>query len=159
MPSILVKYFTAVISILLSSEKIAMKFFFKIALVSAFFLNFSTLRAQEQPQEFDPNFTHVVYFWLENPDNAEDRQAFLVSLEKLLETSKYAKTKFIGKSAGSSRNVVDGSFTFSLILTFPSREAEENYQKEEAHLKFIEESEHLWKKVIVYDSLDTSSEE
>ena len=119
----------------------------------------STVNAQEEKTEFDHNFTHVVYFWLKNPDNHQDRKDFLVSLEKFLEHSKYAKTKFIGKPAGTPREVVDGSFTFSLILTFPSKEIQDNYQKEAAHLKFIEESEHLWEKVIVYDSVMATSEE
>ena len=48
--------------------------------------------------------------------------------------------------------MVDGSFTYSLIVTFESAEAQAAYQAEQPHLEFISESEHLWKKVIVYDS-------
>ncbi len=122
-------------------------------------LGTSNMNAQEKKTEFDHNFTHVVYFWLKNPESQQDRKDFLVSLEKFLENSEYAKTKFIGKPAGTLREVVDGSFTYSLILTFPSKEIQDKYQKEPAHLKFIEESEHLWEKVIVYDSVMATSEE
>ncbi|GGG32021.1 DabB protein [Christiangramia forsetii] len=104
-------------------------------------------------KKLDPSFTHVVYFWLNNPDKVEDRTAFEQSLRKFLSVSKYAKTKFIGVPAGTPRGVVDGSFTYSLILSFSSKEEQDLYQKEDAHLKFIEESEHLWKKVVVYDSV------
>ena len=101
---------------------------------------------------FDPAFAHTVYFWLHNPDRQEDRQAFEASLKKVLSRSAYAKTNFIGTPPQASRDVVDGSFTYSLIVTFESAEAQAAYQAEQPHLDFISESEHLWKKVIVYDS-------
>lgn len=103
-------------------------------------------------KEFDPNFTHVVYFWLENPDSQEDRAAFETSLQKFLNNSAFAKTKFIGVPPAPSREVVDGSFTYSLIVSFESAEAQQGYQDEAPHKLFIEESSSLWTKVIVYDS-------
>jgi hypothetical protein len=103
-------------------------------------------------KEFDSNFAHVVYFWLENPDSQADRSAFETSLKKFLNNSAFAKTKFIGVSPAPSREVVDGSFTYSLILTFESAEAQQGYQDETPHKLFIEESSKLWTKVIVYDS-------
>ena len=103
-------------------------------------------------REFDANFAHTVYFWLANPDNQEDRTAFETSLKKFLDHSAYAKTSFIGTPPGASRDVVDGSFTYSLIVTFESADAQQKYQDEAPHKLFIEESSHLWTKVIVYDS-------
>ncbi|MEP3207904.1 MAG: Dabb family protein [Maribacter sp.] len=103
-------------------------------------------------REFDPAFAHTVYFWLANPDSQEDRAAFETSLQKFLDNSAYAKTKFIGTPPRASRDVVDGSFTYSLIVTFESAEAQQNYQDEAPHKLFIEESSGLWTKVIVYDS-------
>ncbi len=103
-------------------------------------------------KEFDPHFAHTVFFWLKNPDSQEDRKAFETSLKKFLNKSAYAKTTFIGKPPKASRDVVDGSFTYSLILTFESAEAQQSYQDEPPHKVFIEESENLWEKVVVYDS-------
>lgn len=103
-------------------------------------------------KEFDSNFAHTVYFWLKNPDSEQDRAAFESSLKKFLDNSAYAKTKFIGTPPKASRDVVDGSFTYSLIVTFESSEAQQHYQDEAPHQLFIEESSHLWTKVIVYDS-------
>lgn len=103
---------------------------------------------------FDSAFVHTVYFWLANPNNEEDRAAFETSLQQFLDNSGYAKTKFIGKPPKASRDVVDGSFTYSLIVTFESAEAQQKYQDEPPHLKFVEESSGLWTKVIVYDSLN-----
>ncbi|MDO6807305.1 Dabb family protein [Zobellia galactanivorans] len=104
-------------------------------------------------REFDPHFAHTVFFWFKNPDNQEDRAAFEKSLQKFLDNSAYAKTSFIGKPPKASRDVVDGSFTYSLIVTFESAEAQQKYQDEAPHKVFIEESSHLWAKVIVYDSM------
>lgn len=103
-------------------------------------------------KEFDPHFAHTVYFWLKNPDSPDDRKAFETSLQKFLDNSAYAKTNFIGTPPQASRDVVDGSFTYSLIVTFESAEAQQNYQDEAPHKLFIEESSNLWEKVIVYDS-------
>ncbi len=104
-------------------------------------------------REFDANFAHTVYFWLANPDNQEDRAAFETSLKKFLDLSAYAKTNFIGTPPSAGRDVVDGSFTFSLIVTFESADAQQKYQDEAPHKLFIEESSHLWTKVIVYDAM------
>ncbi len=109
-------------------------------------------QTKNEMKQFDPNFAHTVYFWLKNPDSQEDRKAFETSLQKFLDNSAYAKTNFIGKPPKASRDVVDGSFTYSLIVTFESAEAQQNYQDEAPHKLFIEESSDLWTKVIVYDS-------
>jgi len=130
-----------------------MKQLLKIGLFFLIIMNFSKIQAQEQKTAFDHNFTHVVYFWLKNPDSAQDRNAFLKSLKNFMQKSEYAQTKFIGEPAGTSREVVDGSFTYSLILSFPSKEIQDKYQAEPAHVKFVEESQHLWEKVVVYDSV------
>ena len=110
-------------------------------------------QTNETMNEFDSNFAHTVYFWLKNPDSAEDQKAFETSLRTFLDNSAYAKTKFIGKPPRASRDVVDGSFTYSLIVTFESSEAQQLYQDEPPHKKFVEESSGLWTKVIVYDSI------
>ena len=102
--------------------------------------------------EFDSNFSHTVFFWLKNPDNQADRAAFETSLRKFLDNSAYAKTQFIGRPPKASRDVVDGSFTYSLIVSFDSAESQQAYQDEAPHKVFIEESSTLWSKVIVYDS-------
>jgi len=127
--------------------------FLKLMIILTVLTGTNQLQGQDQPVDFDKNFTHVVYFYLNNPDNPEDRSAFENSLKKFLDNSLYAKTKFIGIPAETPRDVVDNSYTYSLIQTFPSKEIQNKYQEEPAHLVFIEESSHLWKKVQVYDSV------
>lgn len=106
----------------------------------------------EACKEFDSSFVHVVYFWLNNPNSSEDRTAFENSLQKFLDNSEFAKTNFIGTPPLSTREVVDDSFTYCLIVTFESAEAQDKYQEEPAHLQFIEESSPLWERVVVYDA-------
>ncbi len=106
---------------------------------------------------FDSNYAHVVYFWFHNPDSPEDKAFFEKSLKKFLSSSKYAKTNFIGVAPAATRDVVDDSYDYNIILTFESAEAQDKYQNEDVHLQFIKESKHLWKKVIVYDAIPISN--
>ncbi len=127
----------------------------KQAIYTLLFLTFtvsSNGQTENIMRKFDANFAHTVYFWLAHPDNQEDRTAFETSLKNFMDHSAYAKTNFIGTPPRASRDVVDGSFTYSLIVTFESADAQQKYQDEAPHKLFIEESSHLWTKVIVYDS-------
>lgn len=101
---------------------------------------------------FDSAFAHTVYFWFKNPDSQEDRATFEASIKKFMDNSMYAKTKYVGTPPKAIRDVVDDSFTYSLIVSFESAEAQALYQTEPAHLVFVEECKDLWEKVIVYDS-------
>ena len=103
--------------------------------------------------EFAPAFTHTVYFWFKNPDSAEDKKTFETSVKKFMENSEFAKTRFVGIAPKAERDVVDDSFTYSLILSFESAEAQAAYQAEPAHIVFLSECKDLWEKVIVYNSL------
>ena len=132
-----------------------MFFKFQKNLFFLFFIigTFTSVVAQETTAEFDSNFVHVVYFWLHNPDDQEDRKLFETTLNTFLDASEYTKTNFLGKPPKAIRDVVDDSFTYNLIVTFDSEAAQEKYQNEAAHLAFIEKAKHLWKKVVVYDAI------
>ncbi|MEN1784611.1 MAG: Dabb family protein [Bacteroidota bacterium] len=107
---------------------------------------------KEAIQPFDSNFAHVVYFWFKNPEDQAARKLFETSLATFLVNSKYAKTNFIGTPPKAVRAVVDDTFTYNLVVTFASADAQAAYQDEEAHLTFVEECKHLWDKVVVYDA-------
>lgn len=128
-------------------------FMIALFLSGALFLPTALPAQEEKPPVFDPSFVHVVYFWLHHPDNPEQLRAFETALRDFLSNSRYAKTRFVGRPPEATREVVDDSFTYSLIVTFESAEAQEAYQAEQAHLDFIAGAGHLWKKVVVYDAL------
>ncbi|OIQ40557.1 MAG: stress responsive protein [Bacteroidetes bacterium MedPE-SWsnd-G1] len=98
------------------------------------------------------SFAHVVYFWLNNPENQKERAEFEKSLTTFINNSEFIQTKHLGTPAATDRGVIDNSYTYCLMLTFENKEMQDKYQVEEGHLKFIEESSKLWEKVVVYDS-------
>ncbi len=106
----------------------------------------------DKEAHFDPTYVHVVYFWFKEGTTKEDYLLFEKSLRTFLNTSQYAKTNFIGTPPQATRAVVDDSFTYNLVLSFDSAQAQQAYQDEPVHKKFIKECKHLWKKVIVYDA-------
>ncbi len=82
----------------------------------------------------------------------DDQKQFEKAMKKFMKKSKHANTHYVGKPPKATRDVVDDSFTYALIVSFKSAKEQEKYQKEKAHLQFIEEAQSLWNKVIVYDS-------
>ena len=74
------------------------------------------------------------------------------SLTRFIDHSQYIRSKLIGTPADTDRPVIDNTYTFSLLLTFDSKAEQDLYQQEDVHLQFIEESQDLWEKVLVYDS-------
>ena len=98
-------------------------------------------------------FVHHVLFWLKEPENQVAGTQFEKGLNDLVAVP-LIKSSHIGKPVESQRDVVDGSFTYSLITFFNSKEDENAYQTHPMHLKFVEDCQHLWEKVIVYDAMD-----
>ncbi len=98
-------------------------------------------------------FVHHVYFWLKNPDSAEDRARLLKGLQTL-PPIKVIQTSHIGVPADTNRPVIDTSYHFSLLLLFKNRQDQDAYQVHPTHLKFVEDYSALWTKVIVYDSIN-----
>ena len=98
-------------------------------------------------------FVHSVFFWLKEPNNKDHREQFLTSLNKFISQSPNIQTRHVGSPADTDRAVIDNTYTFSLLLSFKSAEDEKAYQDEPAHKLFISESQDLWDKVLVYDSL------
>jgi len=96
---------------------------------------------------------HNVFFWLKNPDNAKERQAFEKGANELLNNCKYISSSHFGTPANTEkRSVVDASFTYNAVIIFDSKESHDSYQIDPLHKKFIEECKDLWNKVVVYDS-------
>lgn len=97
-------------------------------------------------------FVHHVYFWLKKPVSRESRMKFENGLKQLV-TIETIVGKHLGMPASTNRGVIDISYSYSLLLTFKNKEDQDIYQTHPTHLKFIEEFEELWEKVVVYDSI------
>lgn len=98
-------------------------------------------------------FIHHVYFWLNNPESKEDFDKLVAGLRKL-SAVKTIKSFHIGKPADTNREVIDRSYSVSWMLLFKNKADQDSYQVDPIHLKFVEDCKHLWKKVVVYDTVD-----
>lgn len=97
---------------------------------------------------------HHVFFWLKEPENEAHKKQLVEALNKLT-TVKTIKLSHIGFPASTeNRDVVDHSYSVSYMTMFDSQADQDSYQVDPIHLKFVEENQHLWNKVVVYDSID-----
>ncbi len=100
-----------------------------------------------------PNqFIHHVYFWLSNPANAEDKASLRAGLEALSKVPAI-KQFHIGVPASTNRDVIETSYALSWLVVFDTAEEQDAYQVDPIHLHFVDTCKHLWKQVIVYDSV------
>ena len=101
----------------------------------------------------DTHLVHHVFFWLKNPDSAEDLQALLEGIKGLGAVPE-VKGVHVGVPADTEkREVVENSYHASEILLFDSLEDQATYQSHPLHQKFIDDHSHRWEKVVVFDTI------
>lgn len=98
-------------------------------------------------------FIHHVFFWFKEPVTLATRKNFEKALKELV-TIETIIDYHLGVPAGTSRNVIDSSYTYSLFTTFKNKKDQDVYQTHPKHLKFIDDCGDLWEKVVVYDSVN-----
>ncbi len=125
--------------------------FFKKASAAVAALGFTPFVTNAQPA-FPGRFVHMVFFWMKDPEDEKTIQDFMKGTEDFFKQVEEIKTYHIGTPAGTPREVVDSSYQVSLVVTFDSKEDQDVYQDHQAHLDYIEDYKHLWKRVQVYDS-------
>lgn len=124
-----------------------------VAIASGLIIN--NLAAAETTEMPPKNaFAHHVFFWLKNPESKEDNAQLLAALKGL---KKIEVVKYVHIGAPSindfDRPVTDASYSFSVLLLFNSKKDEETYLYHPLHKKFGADNNHLWSKVMVYDSI------
>lgn len=96
---------------------------------------------------------HHVFFWLKNPDSSADC-AKLIAGVKSLAAIETVRSIHVGVPASTEkRDVVDNSYHVSELLGFDDVAGQDAYQVHPLHKKFVDEHQHLWSKVVVYDAL------
>lgn len=105
-----------------------------------------------EPQREKELFIHHVFFYLKDPNNAQDEAKLLEGLHLLskVPTIQYVH---IGKPANTNRSVIVKDYTFSWMCFFKNIIEEEIYQTHPIHLDFVKNYSHLWEKVTVFDSV------
>jgi hypothetical protein len=97
---------------------------------------------------------HHVFFWLKNSDSKEDLKTLIDGL-KTLEKIPSVRGLHIGVPASTEkRDVIDASYSASELIFFDDVSGQDAYQVHPIHEKFVENCSRLWKKVVVYDSMD-----
>jgi hypothetical protein len=99
----------------------------------------------------DRVFVHHVYFWLKAPGDAQAREALIAGLRTLTAVPEVLWSH-IGVPAASERGVVDDSYSVSWLVFLADKAAEDRYQIDPIHLKFVADCSHLWERVVVYDT-------
>jgi hypothetical protein len=110
------------------------------------------ISAAEAPKK--TGFVHQVFFWMKNPDNPTEHAQLAKALKDLGKIESI-RTAFVGTPTKTEfdKGATDDSYTFSVVLFFDDAKGEETYLYHPLHKKFIDDNKHLWKKVVVYDSL------
>jgi len=100
-----------------------------------------------------PTLAHTVYFWLKEGTSDGDKVAFENGLRKL-GTCPTLHTFHWGTPASTEdRDVVDHSYDYAINSFFASIDDQNAYQIEPIHLEFIENHQHIWESVKVYDNV------
>lgn len=96
---------------------------------------------------------HHVFFWLKNAGSEVDRAQLITGLHTLKQI-KSVMALHVGIPASTAkRDVVDNSYDVSELIFFEDVAAQDQYQTDPIHTKFINDCAHLWEKVVVYDSI------
>jgi hypothetical protein len=116
----------------------------------------AALAEAEQTLADKPGLIHSVFFWLKEDLSEADEAAFIAGVESL-KTIRSIKSCYIGPPAPTEeRGVVDNSYSYALIVHFEDVTGQDAYQVDPIHLKFVEDHQDKWTKVVVYDNLITN---
>ncbi|MEM9821950.1 MAG: Dabb family protein [Bacteroidota bacterium] len=106
--------------------------------------------------EDEATFIHTVFFWMKEAVSEEQKSDFMANGLKALSEIPSIYRIYYGPPANTPREVVDNSYTFALVCHFKDAAAQDAYQEDPIHLKFIEDYKELWDRVQVYDNFDRS---
>ena len=107
-----------------------------------------------EKQEMKQQLVHHVFFWLKNRDSKEDLTKLLEGLRSLGKIENVRRLHIGVPADTEKRDVVDATYSASELMFFDDTAGQRAYQDHPIHKKFVENHEHLWEKVIVYDSID-----
>ena len=127
--------------------------FIKTASLVTGLLTLPLMKSKAQNPTGKINFRHVVYFWLNEPENASQKKQFLKNLKEFIGNMDNILDAYIGTPADTHRDVVDNTYQYCINLGFENKKEHDLYQDHPLHKEFIDKSVHLWKRVLVYDSV------
>lgn len=96
-------------------------------------------------------FVHVVNFYLKPGLSAAEIRKFEESVSSLGKIESLIVFN-VGKPASTDRPVIDKSYSYCLLTVFNDINGHDVYQDHPVHLKFIDDCNMLWDKVVIFDS-------
>lgn len=102
--------------------------------------------------DMDGKWLHHVFFWLKQATDENRRKQFRHALLKLasIETVRY---KHIGMPASTNREIIDSTYTFSLLVVFDDEKGHAVYQEHPIHDEFREKFGDWWSHIQIYDTI------
>jgi hypothetical protein len=97
-------------------------------------------------------FVHHVLFYTHASASEADKAKLLEGLQKLASIPAI-KMAHIGTPAGTSRAVIDRTYTYSWLCLFDSAQQEQDYQQHPVHDAFRQHYAAYWENVVIYDSI------
>ena len=97
-------------------------------------------------------FIHHVFFWLKKPVSDQAKAKFEKALKQLA-TIETVVDHHLGIPAPTNRDLIDTTYSYSLLLAFRNKSDQDVYQTHPTHLKFINDCQELWERVVVYDTI------
>ena len=107
------------------------------------------LSAMQKSQTINGRFIHMVFFWLKDSTDAD---AFIQATKEFVSKVEVVRAFHLGKPAGTPREVVDNSYSVSLVVTFDSKEDQDIYQNHPVHVQYVEDNKDKWTTVKIFDS-------
>jgi hypothetical protein len=95
--------------------------------------------------------THLVMFWLSQAAPQGERESTLADCEHLLKRIPTVRALHAGRPVGTSRPVVDNSYTIGLCVMFDDQAGHDVYQNHPLHQEFLAKHRQHWSKIVVYD--------
>jgi len=111
-------------------------------------------KASTQKSEMaESGLIHTVYFWLTDDITEERKKEFEQALIDLGEVPSIDKYYWGPPAKTVERDVIDATYDYAINVFFKSIEAEDEYQVDPIHLKFVETQKDIFKVVKVYNNL------
>ena len=111
----------------------------------------TSCRSKGKGNDISGKFMHHVFFWLKQPDDEKVKRDFREALIKLasVETVRF---RHIGTPAATNREIIDTTYTFSLLVVFDDENGHDVYQTHPIHNEFREKYADWWTRVQIYDT-------
>ena len=111
----------------------------------------TSCRSNDKRDDISGKFMHHVFFWLKQPDDEKVKHDFREALIKLasVETVRF---RHIGTPAATNREIIDATYTFSLLVVFDDEKGHDVYQVHPIHDEFREKYANWWTRVQIYDT-------